>query len=162
MQLNCFVILFLSSVALIQSRELFRSKIHFGVDNLVNKVELNENEVSVKKIDLTNSDKYKTLDIVLFPGDEISFTISKELNLFNSQPGFAATIEYVDHKGNSQKFNSGSAWICGGNTPQLLDQIATTKSWRSWKNTPIDQQAYVIWATGKPKKTTCKFRIPMS
>lgn len=162
MQLNCLVILFLSSVALINSKDFKHSKIHFGVDNLINKVKLNENEVQVKKIDLSNTDSFKTIDLVLFPGDELAFSVSKEFNLLKQQPGFAATIDYVDQKGNEQRFNTGSGWICGGAEAQLFDQIgATTKSsWKVWKNTDISESAYVIWANSKPNETVCKFVIP--
>ena len=95
--------IFLLSLVTINSEHVkngekwFKSKIFIGADDYLVSLTLNDNEVNIPIL-LNNWLAVQTLDLVLFPGDELVFTLKNNAENFStSDPGaFAARIEYVN------------------------------------------------------------------
>ena len=217
-------LIFLSLMLLTLSRDYKHSTLKIGADNNLEELYINENLVKLNEENLNEKSVVKELDLVLFPGDEITLVVSNgkplkerknklpgnekhliNFNLFGREgglfvqkkekkffgmhlgnlfkkpeeneklekkpefkhehkheqdevAGLAVTLDYSDQAGKTKTFVSGEDWECNGNKAELVEKVGESNTF-DWKD-KLDDDAYVIWAEGKPQVVKCSFVIP--
>ena len=160
--------IFLLSLVTINSEHVkngekwFRSNIFIGADDGLVSLTLNDNEVYFPTL-LNNWLVVQKVDLVLFPGDELVFTVKNNAENFSIQdPGaFAARIEYVNQNGETTVFMTNTAdWTCDGREPKSYGNVFKNLRYLNWQMQNLGEDTELIWGSSENQVTKCRFSIP--
>ena len=160
--------IFLLSLVTINSEHVkngekwFKSKIFIGADDYLVSLTLNDNEVNIPIL-LNNWLSVQTLDLVLFPGDELVFTLKNNAENFSTgDPGaFAARIEYVNQNGETTVFKTNIAdWTSDGREPKTYGNVFKNLRYLNWQLQNLGEDVELIWGSSEKQVNKCRFSIP--
>lgn len=136
-------------------------KITIGVDDVLNSIKVNNNNLYIKHAKgLSSWNVVKSFFGTFTSGDTI------EINGTNKggSGGIIVTIDYVDSKGVSKKFDSNKSWICDDKAANQLEKKSSTKTWKEVNSSTnaslLSNDAYWIWGNSKNSTTICKATLP--
>ena len=169
MSYKLLITIFLLSLITINSEHVkngekwFKSTIYIGADDQLLSLTLNDNEVYTPNLLLNNWLSIQTVDLVLFPGDELVFTVKNNAEEFTiDDPGaFAARIEYVNQNGETTSYLTNTKdWTCDGREPKSFGTVYKNLRYLNWQFQKLGDDVELIWGAFQKQTTKCRFTIP--